>query len=62
MKRKHLLKPKGETKYIRINEKTFIEVDANMPDNEARELYLYKLTLNKPICKHVQENRHLIRN
>jgi hypothetical protein len=49
MKRiKHQLKQKGETKYVRINEKTLIEVDANMSEETARELYLHKLTLNKP--------------
>jgi hypothetical protein len=59
MKRiKHLPKPKGETKYIRINDKTLIEVDAGMPDETARELYLHKLTLNKPAVKLEQGNRH----
>jgi hypothetical protein len=51
MKRKFLLKPKGETKYIRINDKTLIEVDASIPDNTARELYLTKLTMNKPTVR-----------
>jgi ActR/RegA family two-component response regulator len=63
MKRiKHLSKPKGETKYIRINDKTLIEVDVNMPEETARELYLHKFTLNKPVGKQVQENRHLMKN
>ena len=63
MKRiKHLSKPKGETKYIRINDKTLIEVDVNMPEETARELYLHKLTFNKPTVKLVQENRHLMKN
>jgi len=63
MKRiKHLSKPKGETKYIRINDKTLIEVDVNMPEETARELYLHKLTLNKPFGRQVQENRHLMKN
>jgi hypothetical protein len=63
MKRiKNIPRLKGETKYIRIDEKTFIEVDVNMPDETARELYLHKLTLNKPTGKQVQVNRHLIRN
>ena len=62
MKRiKHLSKPKGETRYIRINDKTLIEVDVNMPDETARELYLHKLTLNKPTVKLVQGNRHLLK-
>jgi hypothetical protein len=59
---KHSYKPKGETKYIRINDKTLIEVDAVMPDETARELYLHKLTLNKPTVKLVQGNRHLMKN
>jgi len=59
MKRiKHLPKPKGETKCMRINDKTLIEVDADMPDHTARELYLNKLTLNKPVGKQVQANTH----
>jgi hypothetical protein len=63
MKRiKHLAKPKGETKYIRINDKTLIEVDINMPDEAARELYLHKLTLNKPKGRLAQENIPLIKN
>lgn len=63
MKRiKHLAKPKGETKYIRINDKTFIEIDADMPDEAARDLYLHKLTLNKPVGKQAQVNRHLLKN
>jgi hypothetical protein len=51
---KHQLKPKGETKYIRINEKTLIEVDVNMSEQTARELYLHKLTLNKPTGRLLQ--------
>lgn len=63
MKRiKHLSKPKGETKYIRINDKTLIEVDADMPDETARELYLHKLTLNKPTTRKVLESKHLMKN
>ena len=62
MKRiKHLSKPKSETKYISINDKTLIEVNVNIPDNEARELYQHKLTLNKPTGRQMQESRHLIR-
>jgi hypothetical protein len=59
MKRiKHLSKPKGETRYIRINDKTLIEVDVNKPDETALDLYLHKLTLNKPTSRQVLENRH----
>jgi hypothetical protein len=55
MKRiKHQLKPKGETRFIRINDKTLIEVDVSIPENTARELYLHKLTLNKPTGRLIQ--------
>jgi hypothetical protein len=53
MKRiKHLSKPKGETKYIRINDKTLIEVDVNVPEETARENYILKTHRQPPVKGH----------
>jgi hypothetical protein len=62
MKRiRHLSKPKGETKYIRINDKTIIEVEVNVSEETARENYLLKTRRQPPVKGHSGMNE-FIRN
>lgn len=40
------------TKFIRINDKTMIEVDINIPDDVAKEKYLLKIKDQTPVNRH----------
>lgn len=54
-------KPKGGKKFVKINDKTLIEVDLEMSDETARKEYLKKITKSKPTKKQIQEDLYLIR-
>lgn len=54
-------KPKGEKKFVKINDKTLIEVDLDMSDDTAREEYLKKIAKSKPTKKQIQEDLYLVR-
>jgi hypothetical protein len=51
MERKKSIKPAGKTKYLRIDNKTLIEISVDIPDNVAREHYLRNRELNNPNSK-----------
>jgi hypothetical protein len=40
MERTKFVKPAGKTKYLRIDQKTVIEISVDIPDSVAREHYL----------------------
>ncbi len=54
-------KPKREKKFVKINDKTLIEVDLNMSDDTARKEYLEKIAKSKPTKKEIQEDLYLVR-
>lgn len=55
-------KPKGEKKYVRINDKTLIEVDISTPDELARERFLSKTRLASPVNRPNPPGSMVIRN
>lgn len=48
MKTKKNIKDKSNTKYVRINNSTWIEADVWIPDEVARTMYLQKIDTTKP--------------
>jgi hypothetical protein len=51
MKSTKFIKSEGKTKYVRIDQKTIIEVPVTIPDDLAREHYLRNRHLNNPASK-----------
>jgi hypothetical protein len=47
MKTRKNIREKGNTKYVRINNSTWIEADVWIPDEVARTMYLQKLDTTK---------------
>lgn len=48
MKTKKHIKSKSNTKFVRIDNSTWIETDAWIPDEVARMKFLQKLEITKP--------------
>lgn len=49
---RHKRKTDRPTKFIRINDKTMIEVDENIPVEEARANYILKMQECQPEARH----------
>jgi len=48
MKNRRNIKSKGNTKFVKINNSTWIEIDAMIPDEVARIQFLQKTETTKP--------------
>jgi hypothetical protein len=51
MKRTKFIKPKGATKFVRINDKTLIEISVDIPDDVARDKYFKNIIVHGPITR-----------
>jgi hypothetical protein len=51
MKRTKFIKPKGATKFVRINDKTLIEISVEIPDDVARDKYFKNIIVHGPITR-----------
>ncbi len=54
-------KIKGETKFVRVNSKTMIEVELSIPDDLAREAYLQKIEKTKPKKRKALEDTYIVK-
>lgn len=49
MKTKKYTKSKGNTKFVKINNSTWIEIDIMIPDEVARTQFLQKMDMTRPV-------------
>jgi hypothetical protein len=48
MRTKKYIKSKSGTKFVKINNSTWIEIDVMIPDEEARLHFLQKMEITRP--------------
>lgn len=49
MKNRKNIKSKGNTKFVKINNSTWIEIDVMIPDEVARMQFLQKTEASRPV-------------